>query len=156
VSAVPIKNKTSQTVVNALEHHILPFLPKLPDKILSDNGPEFASQLFTDKVAQYGIKHIFTTPYRPSSNGGIERVNRTIGEFLRSLTESSSEWFLNLTTATITYNNTKHAQLGVSVTEFLLGREHQVTDSILLPKDERIWRCGNPKFLPFSVGQYVM
>jgi hypothetical protein len=83
-------------------------------------------------------------------------VNRTIGEFLRSLTESSSEWFLNLPKATITYNNTKHAQLGVSPTEFLLGREHHVTDSIVLPEGERIWKCGNPKFLPFFVGQYVM
>ena len=39
LTAVPIKNKTSATVTNALKNNILPCLPRIPDKILSDNGP---------------------------------------------------------------------------------------------------------------------
>ena len=42
-------------------------------KIFSDNGTEFKNQLFEKVAKELGVKHkIYTTPYRPSSNGHIE------------------------------------------------------------------------------------
>ena len=92
LSVVPIKNKKSATIVHAFNHCILPFLPRIPTSLLTDNGPEFASAEFCEWAELSGINHKFTTPYCPSSNGAVERVNRTIKNFLRSLVEEPGTW----------------------------------------------------------------
>ena len=51
--AVPIKNKTSQTTVQAFESRVLPFLPRIPDKLLTDNGPEFIAETFNQMLGKY-------------------------------------------------------------------------------------------------------
>ena len=40
----------------------------LPDKITSDNGPEFTSRVTAKLNQQFDIDHIFTTPYNPKAN----------------------------------------------------------------------------------------
>ena len=47
------------------------------EKVLSDNGPEFKGSLdrehhFEMMCEQLGIKHIYTRPYRPQTNGKVE------------------------------------------------------------------------------------
>ena len=50
----------------------------LPEIIVSDNGPQFISQVFTDFYYKDGIKHIKVSPYRPASNGLAERAVQVI------------------------------------------------------------------------------
>ena len=45
----------------------------LPQQVVSENGPQFASEEFAKFTAQNGIKHIRVAPYHPSSNGLAER-----------------------------------------------------------------------------------
>jgi hypothetical protein len=155
LSVVPIRNKTAKTVVNMLEHRILPTLPRMPDRILTDNGPEFSSEIFSAMLTSYGIKHIFTTPYRPASNGCVERVNRTIGEFLKNIVESPGSWDTRLGKAVMVYNNTKHSELGMSPAEFLLTKPHSVLDSPIIVEEDLLWSEGHPKYEPFHLGQLV-
>ncbi|XP_026570758.1 uncharacterized protein K02A2.6-like, partial [Pseudonaja textilis] len=54
----------------------------LPDSIVSDNGPQFASVEFSRFAANLGIRHIFTAPFHPASNGLAERAVRTTKEAL--------------------------------------------------------------------------
>ncbi|CAM4965247.1 unnamed protein product [Rotaria socialis] len=49
----------------------------IPTYILSDNGPQFVSQLFKDVCDSLGIKRKFTANYHPQTNM-TERVNRTL------------------------------------------------------------------------------
>lgn len=55
-------------------------------EILSDNRAEFASRNkpeehpFEAKLLELGIKHRYTRPYRPQTNGKIERFWRTIDD----------------------------------------------------------------------------
>jgi hypothetical protein len=158
VSAVPIRNKTGLTVANALMQQVLPFLPKVPTKILSDNGPEFISSQFGEVLGAMGIIHQFTTPFCPTSNGAIERVNRTIQGFLRSLTDKPGSWDQHLPQAIITYNNTLHVELNLSPSSFLLNRSHNCNSVPLLnvPKLQEFWKTGHSKFSPFKVGQLVL
>ena len=44
--AVPIKDKRASTVARALTENVLSKVPRLPDRILSDNGPEFRGEEF--------------------------------------------------------------------------------------------------------------
>ncbi|CAH8616544.1 unnamed protein product [Schistosoma rodhaini] len=52
--------------------------------ILTDQGPCFESDEFKDRLKQFGIKRIRTTPYHPQTNGLTERNNRTLKEWLAS------------------------------------------------------------------------
>ena len=157
LAAMPIKNKTTTTVCNVLEHSIFPFVPRLPERLLSDNGKEFSSADFQEMLQRYSIKHVYTTPYKPSSNGCVERVNRTLGELLRSAESLKGSWRENLTRAILTYNNTRHRELNMSPAEYLLNQKHSVRDAVLVSEgDTAFWRSGHPKFVSFAVGQHVL
>ncbi len=57
------------------------------DEVMTDNGSNFRSNLFAELLAKRAIKHRRTRPYRPQSNGKVERFNRTMAdEFLYSFT----------------------------------------------------------------------
>ena len=156
ISAVAVKNKTSKSMVNAFKGQILPFLPRCPSKILTDNGSEFASREFNNMLEEFGIQHIYTTPYRPQSNGCIERVNRTIGGFLRSI-DGSNSWTAKLTSAVMVYNNTLHQSIGMSPGSYLLGRSHLAADLPAISSDaKQFWDYGHSKFSPFVLGQSVI
>lgn len=59
-------------------------------EVLTDNGPEFSPRNSKNKdehpfermLIELGIKHRYTRPYRPQTNGKIERLWRTIEEDL--------------------------------------------------------------------------
>ena len=58
------------------------------EALLTDNGPEMASPRKTDShpmermLKEMGIKHRYTRPYRPQTNGKVERFWRTLNEDL--------------------------------------------------------------------------
>jgi transposase InsO family protein len=47
-------------------------------RVLTDNGSCYRSQLWRDTLAAAGISHKRTRPYRPQTNGKVERFNRTL------------------------------------------------------------------------------
>jgi len=67
------------------DHYQLKF-----EEMLSDNGPEFGTKSSTQKqhhpferlLIELGIKHRYTKPYRPQTNGKVERFWRTLEEDL--------------------------------------------------------------------------
>ena len=141
---------------STLRDRILPFLPRLPDNILSDNGMEFAAELFKKGLQSYGINHIFSTPYKPSSNGCVERVNRTLTQMLRSMTTGNRDWEDCLAKAVITYNTTKHSEIDMSPSEYLLTKLHSIHDRPIIPViSEVTWRPGNKNFSSYELGQLV-
>ncbi|GAD82985.1 putative transposase [Nocardia asteroides NBRC 15531] len=50
------------------------------EKVLSDNGSAYKSHAWRDACTELGIRHKRTRPYRPQTNGKIERFHRTLGE----------------------------------------------------------------------------
>jgi transposase InsO family protein len=48
--------------------------------VLTDNGPAYRSTDFARACTAAGIRHHFTRPYRPRTNGKVERFNRTLLE----------------------------------------------------------------------------
>lgn len=50
----------------------------LPDKIISDRGPQFASQAFRELLNKLGIKSLLSTAYHPQSDGTTEHFNQEI------------------------------------------------------------------------------
>lgn len=46
--------------------------------LLTDNGPAYRSTDFARLCSESGVHHRFTRPYRPQTNGKVERFNRTL------------------------------------------------------------------------------
>jgi transposase InsO family protein len=46
--------------------------------VLTDNGSCYRSHAFNDLLANQNIRHRWTRPYRPQTNGKVERFNRTL------------------------------------------------------------------------------
>lgn len=50
------------------------------ERVMTDNGPGYKSKRFNRLCRQLGIRHIYTKPYTPRTNGKAERFIRTLKE----------------------------------------------------------------------------
>lgn len=156
LSVVPLTSKRASAVVDAMHHRVLPSLPRVPKKLLSDNGVEFRCAAFNSLLDECGIEHIYTTPYKPASNGLVERTNRTLTELLRNMGSSNEAWDKLIPKVVMTYNTTFHAQLKMFPSRYLLTQKHLTDNMPMIPAaDVAHWREGNPSFVPYKVGQKV-
>ena len=57
----------------------------IPTTLVSDNGPQFTSKEFSDKMVKWGVKHLLTPPYHPASNGLAERAVGLVKDRLRKM-----------------------------------------------------------------------
>jgi transposase InsO family protein len=48
------------------------------ERVLTDNGSCYRSKDFATELLNDAIKHTFTKPYKPQTNGKVERYNRTL------------------------------------------------------------------------------
>ena len=78
----------------------------LPEMLVSDNGPCFASEEFAVFVKRNGIRHTFTAPYHPSSNGQEERVVRTVKEAMKKLKDGAGSLETKMHRFLFTYRTT--------------------------------------------------
>jgi transposase InsO family protein len=78
------------------------------ERVLTDNGPCYRSKTFNTALA--GAQHTFTRPYRPATNGKVERFNRTLqAEWAYAQAWTSDNQRTNaLTTWLHTYNHHRH------------------------------------------------
>ncbi|CAF4531871.1 unnamed protein product [Rotaria sp. Silwood2] len=76
IELFPMKSTTSNDIANILTNEIFSRYG-LPKHIVSDNGPQFVSNLFKNFCNILGIKQNLTANYHPQSNM-TERVNRTL------------------------------------------------------------------------------
>jgi transposase-like protein len=85
------------------------------ERVLTDNGSCYKSKLFTQALAAADIAHKKIRPYRPQTNGKVERFNRTLLDewaYLRPYT-SNDERTAALADFLHTYNHHRcHTALG--------------------------------------------
>jgi len=73
--ARPMTKKTAEKMLEVLEPILRQYLPKI---LQTDNGGKFTSAAALELYKELGIKHLSSFPYKPSTNGVIERFNQTI------------------------------------------------------------------------------
>lgn len=92
-------------------------------EILSDNGPEFGpkgsknadNHPFSRLMQEMGIKHRHTRPYRPQTNGKVERFWRTLNEdLIEGTTFESIEEFEDELGQYLLYYNTMRSHQGIN------------------------------------------
>ena len=71
----------------------------LPDKIILDRGPQFASKAFVKMLKLPGVKLALSTAYHPQTDGTTEQVNQEIEAYLGIYCASHpEEWVAALST----------------------------------------------------------
>ena len=94
----------------------------LPDRIISDRGPQFAARAFQETMKLLRITSALTTAYHPQSDGATERVNQEIEAYLSIYCSSHpEEWLKSLTILEFTYNNWRHADRTHTLFELING-----------------------------------
>jgi transposase InsO family protein len=78
----------------------------LPDKMLSDQGPQFAAKAFCELLKLLGIKSNLTMAYHLQTDGATEQVNQEIEAYLSiHCSVHPTEWKNSLSTLEFTHNN---------------------------------------------------
>jgi transposase InsO family protein len=75
-------DETAATAVGVLRRAVSWFAARgVPaQRVLSDNGSAYRSHLWRDTCTELNLKHSRTRPYRPQTNGKIERFHRTLAD----------------------------------------------------------------------------
>lgn len=75
-------DETKETATAVLRNAVAWFAERgvTVERVLSDNGSAYRSHLWTQTCADLGITPKKTRPYRPQTNGKIERFHRTLAE----------------------------------------------------------------------------
>jgi len=100
--AIPLRDATALTVSSEfIDTWVAAY--GIPDSVLTDNGPQFASVYYQGILGLLGIASNYTSPYHPQTNGQVERYKRTLVRQLRCyIAEHQKEWDIHrslLTTA---------------------------------------------------------
>lgn len=104
-----LRDSTALSVVQSLlkfcTHHGVPLT------IVTDQGPEFSNQLFSEFTRLHKIQHHKILAHTPNDNGIVERFHSTILEHLRILKiEKTNEPIINLMPyAILAYNSSIHS-----------------------------------------------
>jgi len=95
-----------------------------PERILSDNGAQFRSELVDSLAKLCAYHHSFTTPYHPQTDGLVERMNKTIQTILSFFTShKQDDWDDYLAQAAFVYNITPHSSTLETPYFLMYGRE---------------------------------
>lgn len=100
---------------------------------MSDQGPEFESDLFKELMRWMEIDKIRCSPYRPSTNAACERFHRTLNSMLGKIVkESQRDWDEKLPQVMAAYRASPHSSTGFSPNQLFLGRETRMPLDLIM------------------------
>ena len=119
---------TAADAANFLYHDIVCRFG-IPKSIHSDNGPHFANEVIERLIQILRIRHKFSTPYYPQSNGRVERLIGTLKSMMVKAVEDTDRdevtgrvnWQPAIYTALYVYRASPHNVTGVSPAYLLYG-----------------------------------
>jgi transposase InsO family protein len=121
-AARPLKSKAGPGVIAAIDSILESIKPEHRPRVLqSDRGSEFAKAFEAHLKKKWGIKTIHSAPYRPQTQGAIERFNGTLKALLYShmAKYGSKRWVDILDAVVENHNTSKHSVSGYSPLQVL-------------------------------------
>jgi transposase InsO family protein len=124
------------------------------EAVMSDNGPEFKGVLskehpFETMCHELGIKHIYTKPYHPQTNGKIEAFWRILKNefFYPNSFDSQEDIILNLGNFLFEFNHLRrHGGLNYETPFDKLPKSYRIIELVQQPLIMAIWRLRQPKY----------
>lgn len=171
------RNQTHREFIHFLDY-ITQFVG-FPEVIQTDNGGCFVHKFTKEYMKEKGIKHIFSTAFRPQSQGAVERLNGILGTRINMYTLNKRDWDKEIPSIILSYNSTPKESLKASPYQLLFNlnpripvenqldlpsNNHPSNDinqtreevklSIIKNQEERLSKTPI-KAPPFKVGEFV-
>ena len=115
-----LTSTTSAAVIQKLSAHFARH--GIPETVISDNGPQYASSDFADFAASWDFRHVTSSPGYPQSNGLAERTVQTVKKMLDKAKTDGNNPLL----AILEYRSTPVDNLA-SPAQLLMGRQLRST-----------------------------
>ena len=129
--AIPTRNQTAVTTARVLYDQFMVHYG-FPVQLHSDQGRQFEGRLIQELCKLTGTKKSRTTPYHPMSNGVTERMNRTLLNMLRTVSEEKkADWKSCIPSLVHAYNSTTHDTTGYSPFFLMFGRKPRLPIDVL-------------------------
>lgn len=117
-----MQNITSEGTARLFFNHVVPW-KGLFRKVVSDRGPQFASNFMRDTYKLLGIKRNLSTAFHPQTDGQTERMNQEVEKYLRIfINERQTDWADWLPMAQFALNNRVNRATGYSLFYLNHGR----------------------------------
>lgn len=121
--AYALPNQTAETCAQAFVNEFV-CRYGAPEILHSDQGRQFESQLFQEMCRLLEIKKTHTSPFRPQSDGMVERFNRTLLNMLSHWTgEHQRNWDAKLPQVMLAYRTSRHDSTRYTPFNMMFGHE---------------------------------
>ena len=119
IETFPMSTTTTRATINILRSLFSRY--GIPNRLVSDNGPQFTSEEFEDFMKGNCIQHTLTPPYHPASNGQAEiGVKIFKSMYVKSLPDVSVEE--RVAKVLSKYRNMTHTTTGKTPAELFLKK----------------------------------
>lgn len=146
-----------------------------PERLVSDNGPQFTSTLWNNFMKSNGIYHERTPVYHPQWNGLVEVFNRYIKHGVQTFKSTQTQWMDGLLQLLLQFRATSPTPTGFSPAELMFTHKARMPFEVVRSKGGKKAVTGRtteiqqnnktevnknqtPKFIhrgPFYAGQRV-
>ena len=118
-------------IVKCLKRHFARY--GTPDEVITDNGPQFTSTVFSAFAETWMFHHKTTSPYRPQANGMVESAVKTANMLIRTAEHSGGDVWM----AMLDFRNTPSQGMATSPAQRMFNRRTQtsvpISASLLQP-----------------------
>ena len=125
-----ISNTEASTVARKFFEEIITRY-RIPKRLVTDQGANFTSDVFTKTCKLLKIKKLQTTAYHPQANGALERSHGPLAQYLRSYVEENPQtWDEHLRAAMFVRNNSIHRSTKLTPMDCLFGFTAEIPSSL--------------------------
>ena len=116
----------------------------IPQVVISDGGPQFSSEMFSEFAKAWEFQHELSDPYFPRGNAMVERSVQTVKKLIRKAHASNTDAY----GAILAYRTTPLEECGKSPAELLMNRvvRTRLNAHIPQPDSETQKKKYDPKY----------
>jgi transposase InsO family protein len=130
VQCFPVPDQSTEVVCQNLIERCFSNLG-MPLQIHTDQGKNFQASLFKEMCRVFEITKTRTTPYRPCSNGQVERYNTVVLQMMRCyLQDEQRDWDKHLSLIGMAMRSTVNRNTGFTPNLLMLGREISIPGDV--------------------------
>ena len=162
--AIEMSSTTSAATIRKLRGLFASY--GLPVQLVSDNGPQFASDEFSSFLKSNRVKHITSAPYHPSSNGLAERFVKTFKKAMKNPDHPSASFDQQLMSFLLSYRTTPHCTTGETPVSLFLLRSVRTRLDLMYPEvkdtvmkkhaEQKDYHDQHAHMRQFDIGQRVL
>ncbi|KAH9123084.1 hypothetical protein AeMF1_005847 [Aphanomyces euteiches] len=143
VEAFPVADLKTSTFSRVLFDEVLCRFG-IPDKLLSDRGSNFVSELATTVYTTLGIYKLASAPYHPQGQGLVERFNHTIVQMMKIyVNDHHTDWDTYLPRLLFASRTAHHETLGDSPYFCLFGRDPTLPLDLAFLNSDPAWKSDD-------------